>query len=95
MKDQKNIYQIIKHKKLRRIIYCFFLLGFFKHLLGYFLYMHTLYCNYGNACKKVGNNVSHENKYAIFSNILIIESLLEGFLYLFFGIILNKFIKIK
>ena len=68
----------------------FFLIGFVKHLFGFILNIHTLYCKYGYACGKSDNR-----KHAIYSNKIWIESIVEGLLYVFLGTILHKFIKNK
>lgn len=61
-----------------------FITEFFKHLLGYFLYIHNYYC-----------------KCNIVNNYILIESLLEGFIFLLLAFIIlsnidieNKFILI-
>lgn len=66
-------------------IYCaLFLTGFIKHFCGYLLGLHTAYCNYGSAC----NNVKKHNiKTAFYSNSLLLESIIEGFLFLGIGLI--------
>ena len=67
-----------------------FVVGFFKHLFGYLLNIHTLYCNYGYACNK-----SVQYKKSVFSNVLIVESIIEGGVYVFLGIILDSIIPNK
>jgi len=64
----------------------FFVTGFIKHLLGYLLNIHSLYCKYGYACQQFTKTT------AIYSNYLVLESIGEGILYLLFGIILGKLI---
>ena len=66
-----------------------FLTGFIKHLFGYLLNIHTLYCNYGYAC----NN--KQTIHSTFSNYLGIESIGEGLLYVCFGKMLVSFISHK
>jgi hypothetical protein len=75
---------------IKNIYLLLFLIGFFKHLFGFVFNIHTLYCNYGYACEK-----SYNRKYAIYSNKIWIESIIEGILYVFLGTILHKFIKNK
>ncbi len=75
---------------IKNIYLLLFLIGFLKHLFGFIFNIHTLYCNYGYACKK-----NYNSKYAIYSNKIWIESIIEGILYLFLGTILHKFIKNK
>ena len=45
--------------------FLFFFTGFFKHLMGYFLYIHNYYCKFGYACKQL----RRDNK--IFHTIII------------------------
>lgn len=61
----------------------FFLLGFFKHLLGSILNIHHYYCNYGYACNK-SKNEERGNYIYDRSNILM-ESFLEGIYFLTTG----------
>ena len=83
------IIYLILNNFIKNIYLLFFLIGFVKHLFGYLLNIHNIYCNYGYMCEK---NI---HKYAIYSNQIWIESILEGILYLFFGILLTKIIKNK
>ena len=60
----------------------FFYLGFFKHLLGYFLSLWSLYCNLH--CNKKNVRISSYLQ-------LLLESLLEGFLFwVMYQIIVDK-----
>jgi hypothetical protein len=76
-------------------------LGFCKHFLSYYLYIHDLYCNSGYACKKIlhnhndNNNNNNNNKiiYKSQNKFLLIESLLEGLWFLLAGSILTSLIK--
>ena len=70
----------------------FFLTGFIKHLFGYLLNIHTLYCNRGYACSNKSND---KNKIAIYSNYLWIESIIEGLLYLIIVLLINNFLSNK
>ena len=70
-----------------------FLVGFCKHLFGYLLYFHTLYCNYGYACIK--SNKPAQYKKSVYSNILLYESVMEGIVYVVLGITLGSFITNK
>jgi len=83
------IIYVIINKFINNVYTLLFLSGFIKHLFGYLLNIHTLYCNYGYAC----NN--HAPKSALFTNYLWIESIIEGFLYLFLGVIFTQFIPNK
>jgi hypothetical protein len=56
-----------------------FIIGFIKHFMGYYLNLHYYYCNYKYKCKIL-------TKKLLTNNInLIIESILEGILFLFLG----------
>lgn len=61
-----------------------FILGFFKHYLGYILGLQSYYCS-----MYLSNNF---DKYKSFSKNIIFESIMEGFLFIYFGLILNKLI---
>lgn len=65
------------------------MLGFFKHFLGYFLFIHKYYCKYGYSCSliKKFNNINTNIK------LLLFDSLLEGFLFLIVFIPLNQTFK--
>ena len=58
-----------------------FLVGFFKHLLGYYVGLQDVYCNK----HKPGSTAK------ITFLELLFESILEGLLFVFFGFILIKF----
>ena len=59
-----------------------YVLGFVKHYISYYLYIHDLYCNSGAACKKI---LHKENVYVAKKDRLIIESILEGCWFLIVG----------
>ena len=68
-------------------------LGFCKHFLSYYLYIHDLYCNTGYACKKIlHNHDDYENKiiYKSQKKFLLIESLFEGVWFLIAGTIVTS-----
>jgi hypothetical protein len=66
-----------------------YVLGFVKHYISYYLYIHDLYCNNGTACKKI----LHKNtSYVAKKDNLIIESILEGFWFLIIGSFATSFI---
>jgi hypothetical protein len=85
-----GIYSSLLYAFLSKWIHSFLILlfcvGFIKHLLGYFSGIQTIYCNYGNACKKI---LDTNTKYIAFTKNIDIftESILEGILYVFFGMI--------
>jgi hypothetical protein len=62
--------------------------GFFKHFLGHFLGIHTLYCNNGEACVKVLNQ---GKKHISNSNDLFLISVGESMMFLILGIIFRPF----
>ena len=64
-----------------------FIVGFFKHLFGYLLNLHTYYCNYGDAC---ANSIYPRTSNITFLE-LFIESLLEGVTFMILGGILYRF----
>jgi len=72
-----------------------FITGFFKHLFGFLLGVHTFYCNNGYACTK--NIENNENRFvATTSKIeLLLESIFEGFLFIGVGFFLSLFITSK
>ena len=78
------IIYVLIHNFVNNAFVLFFVTGFIKHLLGYLLNIHSLYCKYGYACKQYTKTT------AIYSNYLVPESIGEGILYLLFGIILGK-----
>jgi hypothetical protein len=85
-----SIVYLITKNFVNNVYLLFFLIGFIKHLLGYLLNIHTFYCNYGYACSN-----KNKNKVAIYTNYLFAESVIEGILYLSFGLLFNKIIKNK
>jgi len=65
------------------LILLFFVVGFIKHLLGYYLSLHEYYCKY---------------KYDLvkrYNKSIIIESILEGCLFIIFGYTLSMYLKTK
>ena len=65
-----------------------FIVGFLKHLLAYFIGLHSYYCKYGSACKKYNKQTAA----AIPLTILIGESILEGAFYVCIGLLLTLFL---
>ena len=71
-----------------------FLIGFFKHFFGYYIGLHYYYCNYGEKCMNDNDNDNDNNhKYNSNPKILIIDSMYEGLIFIFFGSILKFIIK--
>ena len=61
----------------------FFILGFAKHYLAYFLGIHDVYCNQGRACLQ--RNSTNIQKYKATNKHLFLESILEGMWFLIIG----------
>lgn len=62
----------------------FFIFGFVKHYLGYYIGIHDMFCNYGDSCLKIH---APEKKYKASGSYLFGESILEGMWFLFWGYI--------
>ena len=65
------------------LILLFFVVGFIKHLRGYYLSLHEYYCKY---------------KYDIvksYNKNIILESILEGGLFIIFGYTISMYLKTK
>jgi hypothetical protein len=83
-------YSIINYVIISNILYfnkytLLFIIGFIKHLIGYYSGLHSYYCVNGKTCTQVNNKY----KSAYITNYeLVIESLFEGLLFLIFGSIL-------
>lgn len=69
----------------------FFLTGFTKHLLSYYLGLHSWYCNNGYSCKNIININTKLNK----NKYIFIESIGEGILFLLVAMVLNNIITNK
>ena len=85
-----GVYSIINYLIISNILSfnnytLLFIIGFIKHLLGYYSGLYKYYCINGKACKEVSKKY---NSAYITNYELIIESLFEGLLFLFFGSIL-------
>lgn len=61
-----------------------FLIGFIKHFCSYYFGLQTYYCR-----KKLNST------YIAISNNIIIESILEGLIFIYFGLLLTKIITNK
>jgi len=85
-----------KSSKLLLSIWFFFLLGFLKHFLGYFLNLQTEYCNQGHQCK-----IIHQNQYLNLNLDLkaippsILENIGEGIVFVLMGLLFTNLFKIK
>jgi len=73
----------------------FFLTGFLKHILGYYLGFQNFYCNQGNACdfsdKKTDadKNIVYKAKY-MDSFSIVFESGMEGWVFISLGMMFSK-----
>ena len=90
------IYSIITFLKLKINIYQkLFIVGFFKHFLGYVLGLHKLYIDYGYACKNyLSKNIKNDTipTQTIYNYLLLfISSVFEGFCFLFIGFFIDYF----
>lgn len=64
-----------------------FILGFFKHFMGYEAGLHGLFCKFGYACQRVENS---KIKTALLNTPqILIESIAEGFIFLLVGYLLS------
>lgn len=68
-----------------------FIVGFFKHSLGFFLRIHSAFCNYGDACQRSVQDAEYiaTSGYAR----LFYESFLEGLVFMIAGYLLSMFTK--
>ena len=83
-----GVIAIILSFVLHNYYYLLFLTGFIKHVGGYYLNIHTYYCNYGDACTRTRNG--NNNNILISTNKpiqLIFESIIEGIAYVVCGFI--------
>ena len=82
------LYFLLSFSGIKHIFLFLFLLGFIKRLLGYFLQLHTYYCNYGYACQQKHNEINCKTKYKRKENYteLFVECLGEGCLFLLLGL---------
>ena len=82
----------IIHKYYKYSYLLLFWTGFIKHFSGYLLGIQTYYCNYG--CYK--ERKYQKNRKAVNNTPgLIIESILEGIIYIVIGTIITQFITYK
>ena len=79
-----TIFHIINIKLL------FFTVGFFKHVLGYYLHLHNYYCNYGDACLSVDSNSESKPIYENSFEYLLMDSFIEGGIFLLISIFMNE-----
>jgi hypothetical protein len=84
-----GIYSCIIYALISPILYkvhlilLFFVVGFIKHLIGYYLSLHEYYCKYKfDLVKRYNKNI-------------ILESILEGGLFIIFGYTISMYLKTK
>lgn len=63
-----------------------FLVGFIKHYFNYLSGLQSFYCD-------LYLSNMENNKYEVKSTSILIESLLEGFIYIYIGLLISKVIK--
>ena len=85
------LYLLLLPLKIKNILIFFFLLGFMKHFLAYFLQIHSYYCNYGFQCNR--HNINHVPRMAVFDNV-VSQSILEGLSFLLIGSFVFFFLQI-
>ena len=69
------------------------LVGFCKHYFAYYLQIHTLYCNNGDACQNTLHNDNYttsRSSYIAKSIHLLRDSIIESFCYLILGVLLSN-----
>jgi len=85
-----GIYSVIIYLFIQYFISSFTLslliVGFVKHYLGYYIGIHTLYCNYGDRCLKLHNN---NTNYISNNNFIYYYSFFDAFLYFILGYIFS------
>ena len=89
-----GVIAIILSFVLHNYYYLLFLTGFIKHVGGYYLNIHTYYCNHGDACMRMRNG-NNNNNVLISKNKpvqLLFESIIEGIAYIVGGFICSFFI---
>ena len=62
-----------------------FVIGFIKHYIGYYI-VHDYYCTYGDACSSF-----HVRQRKVSKAFILIESLLEGSVFVIVGLLLRHF----
>ena len=66
-----------------------FIIGYIKHILAYYLNLHTYYCNNGYSC------ISTNKKRKAINDYLLIDSLYDSILFVILGLLLILIIKYK
>jgi hypothetical protein len=76
------LYLLFRHLGISNIQQLLCVVGFFKHLFGSYLGVHTYYCNFGYACLET--TTQYKTKLTNDNNLLL-YSFIESILYLFVG----------
>jgi hypothetical protein len=84
------IYLCVNIFSIKNINILFFTVGFFKHLFGHLLNLHTYYCNYGDACTNTEYKISNTTYLG-----LLFEVILEGLAFICVGRLLYLFLHDK
>lgn len=72
-----------------------FIVGFAKHSLGFFLRIHSAFCNYGDACQRSVQDAEYiATSWTLrWHARLFYESILEGLVFMIAGYLLSMFTK--
>ena len=81
-----GVIAIILSFAIHNYYYLLFLTGFIKHVGGYYLNIHTYYCNHGDACMRTPSTWSTARSKNN-PRQLIFESIIEGIAYVVGGFI--------
>jgi hypothetical protein len=85
------IFTIIKYGFHLKFFSLFFLTGFFKHFIGWLTGLQVMYCHYKKT--NILSNFAYTDYKHIFSNKKMVkvslESIVEGILFVLFGIVLH------
>jgi hypothetical protein len=92
-----GIYCVLLFIPLSNLLYksrwkLLFVLGFCKHILGYFFQLHKYYCNNGYACSLYFSNLLKPFSLFIPQHFptLFVESIIEGSVFIFLGYFIRK-----
>jgi hypothetical protein len=98
-----SLCSLVVSRFVQNLYVLFFVTGFIKHFLSFFIGIQSYYCNYGNACRKIRDGQVQDQlprrelraKYTCNTSTsrLFLDSIGEGFFTVLFGICLSVFIK--
>jgi hypothetical protein len=80
------LYFLFSFLKIKNIYILLFIIGFFKHYIGYECGIQKYYCNHGYACK------NKKGILKILQEEIIFYSLIEGLLFLILGTLLLNYL---